>query len=208
MIKKIEWTHPRFIKSAQEFKECPSPKDPRGHYLPEIAIVGRSNVGKSTLLNYLFATQKLAKVSSTPGKTQLINFFSLSDQLSFVDLPGYGFAEVPLKVRVKWGPMIQEYLSKREQLQILLFLFDIRRTPNQEDLELMRWIEHAQKKVILVLTKIDKVSHQQMVTNTQEILKTFKAENMQYVLCSAPKRIGRELLISHLSSSLDIGGLI
>jgi GTP-binding protein len=193
-LKKIEWKNTIFVKTAVEEKEYPMVKNDRGDPLPEAAVVGRSNVGKSTLLNSLFKTP-LVRTSSTPGKTQHLNFFTVDKTLSFVDLPGYGFAKVPTQIRREWGPMILEYLNSRPSLQMILFLFDIRRTPAQEDLDLMEWIAKAGKGVILVLTKVDKVTENEKRKLTDQILKGFDVPGLHYLHFSAPKKIGREILV-------------
>jgi GTP-binding protein len=181
----------RYIKTAVEPKQFPELKNKQGNLLQEIAVVGRSNVGKSSLLNDLFQVKGLVKTSATPGKTQAVNFFVYDEALSFVDLPGYGFAQVPMSVRRKWGPMIQGYLSERPPLELLLFLFDIRRTPNAEDLELMEWIAKAEKGVILILTKVDKVTKNERAHRTKEILKAFDVPNLHVIHYSVPKQEGR-----------------
>lgn len=188
-----------------EEKEYPVIKNDRGIVLPEVAVVGRSNVGKSTLLNSLFQAP-LVRTSSTPGKTQHLNFFTVDKTLSFVDLPGYGFAKVPLAVRREWGPMIQMYLNGRESMQLILFLFDIRRIPGQEDLDLMEWIAKAGKGVILVLTKVDKVTENEKRKLTDQILKKFDTPGLHTLHFSAPKKIGREILVRmiHEAFSGDI----
>jgi GTP-binding protein len=183
-------------------REWPLLKDDRGHVLPEIAVAGRSNVGKSSLMNHLFRAKKLARVSSTPGKTQLLNFFVMNKLISIVDLPGYGFADVPLKVRKQWGPMMQEYLSKRDELKLLLFLFDIRRLPNDDDLQFMQWIAYAKKTVILVLTKVDKVSRNELIQQTQKIISAFEIPNLPHIHYSVPKNVGREGLIRMIKEGI------
>lgn len=200
---KYVFKNARFIKSATETKAYPLMKLPSGLEMTEIAVAGRSNVGKSSLLNHLFQSKDLVKTSSVPGKTQLINFFSLDDTLSFVDLPGYGYAKVPMQVRKKWGPMIQEYLEKRSQLKVILFLFDIRRMPNDEDRELVEWISNADKAMILILTKVDKVTKNEKAANTRKILQAFNCENLHYIHYSTTKNIGRKELISMLVDAID-----
>lgn len=185
---------PKFIKSATHPSEFPLLKDDRGELLPEIAIAGRSNVGKSSMLNHLFAVKDLVKTSSTPGKTQLLNFFYVPNQLCCVDLPGYGFAKVPVEIRKKWGPMVQKYLQNRETLELILFLIDIRRIPSEEDLQLMDWILEAGKAVILVITKIDKVNENEKAAQTVKILEAFDLPDLHYVHYSVPKNKGREEL--------------
>src|SRR5262245_55930539 len=138
-MKKYLFRNAKFIKTAVKAKDYPVLRDLSGNILPEIAVAGRSNVGKSSLLNHLFHSPNLVKTSSTPGKTQALNFFTVNDELTFVDLPGYGYAKVPQSIRKEWGPMVQEYLQKREMLKLILFLFDIRRLPNEEDIEFLEW---------------------------------------------------------------------
>jgi len=184
-----------FIKTAVLAKDYPVLRNRSGQLMVEIAVVGRSNVGKSSLLNDLFNSKDLVKTSSTPGKTQAINFFTVDDQFAFVDLPGYGYAQVPLKVRKQWGPMIQEYLSNRESLKVILFLFDIRRIPNQEDIELLEWIAFHQKAMILVMTKADKLNQSERSSNSKNILKAFNTENLFWTSYSTKKNIGRRELI-------------
>lgn len=194
-MKKIDWSKSLFVKTAKEVSEFPTIKNDRGVLLPEVAVVGRSNVGKSTLLNSLFHTKTLVRTSSTPGKTQHLNFFTVDKTFSFVDLPGYGFAKVPTAVRKEWGPMIQGYLNAREPLGLILFLFDIRRIPTEEDLDLMEWIAKAGKGVILVLTKVDKVTENEKRKSTDAILKKFNIPNLHYLHFSAPQKVGREILV-------------
>ncbi|KAF3361714.1 putative GTP-binding protein EngB [Chlamydiales bacterium STE3] len=184
-----------FVTTAVSLEKCPDLKDDRGELLREIAVAGRSNVGKSSLLNDLFRAKGLVKTSATPGKTQCLNFFKLGKQLVFADLPGYGYAKVPPSVRKKWGPMIQTYLEKREPLQLILFLFDIRRVPNDEDKEFMEWIAQSGKAAILILTKADKVTRNELAANTQKILNAFACENLHYVHYSVNKPVGRDKLI-------------
>lgn len=199
---KYVFKNARFIKSATKASAYPVMKLPSGAEMTEIAVAGRSNVGKSSLLNHLFQSRDLVKTSSVPGKTQLINFFTLNDYLSFVDLPGYGYAKVPTDVRKKWGPMIQEYLEKRSQLKLILLLFDIRRIPNDEDRELIEWMVEADKSVILVLTKIDKVTKNEKAANTRKILQAFNCENLHYTHYSTLKNVGRKELIFMLTDAL------
>lgn len=199
---KYVFKNARFIKSATAAKAYPLMKLPSGAEMTEIAVSGRSNVGKSSLLNHLFQSKDLVKTSSVPGKTQLLNFFSLNDTLSFVDLPGYGYAKVPMQVRKNWGPMIQEYLEKRSQLKLILLLFDIRRIPNDEDRQLVEWIAAADKSMILVLTKVDKVTTNEKAANTRKILQAFNCENLHYTHYSTTKNVGRKELISMLIDAI------
>ncbi len=144
-----------FIKSAFEKKHYPPPDR------PEVAFAGKSNVGKSSLLNTLVNRRKLARISSTPGRTQAINFFRFGKTLYLVDLPGYGFAKVPTKIKKSWGLMVEEYLRIRETLKAVVVILDIRRDPSSGDEDLINWLNHYHIEPILVLTKADKISRQQ-----------------------------------------------
>lgn len=192
----------KFIKTAIQPKDYPDLKNLSGQLMPEIAVAGRSNVGKSSLLNNLFQADGLVKTSSTPGKTQAINFFTLNNNLAFVDLPGYGYAKVSQSVRKQWGPMVQKYLEQRETLQLILFLFDIRRMPNEDDKKLIDWIMHSQKGMILVLTKVDKVTQSEKAINTRNILEALNLENLHSVQYSVPKGLGRKQLIGMINDAL------
>jgi GTP-binding protein len=129
---------------------------------PEIAFAGKSNVGKSSLLNVLVNRKKLARTSSTPGRTQSLNFFELKDKnIYLVDLPGYGFASVPLQVKKSWGTMVETYLSSRPNLKAVVVILDIRRDPGEGDLNLLNWLNQYGIQSIPVLTKADKFSRSQ-----------------------------------------------
>lgn len=142
----------RFIKSAVKRADYPESA------LPEIAVAGRSNVGKSSLINKLVNRRRLARVSNTPGRTQLLNFFQVDDRFMLCDLPGYGFAKVPRAIKAQWGTMIETYLIERAQLRALLLLMDARRDPGQWERDLFTWCSHHGRTVVPVITKIDKLS--------------------------------------------------
>lgn len=192
----------QFIKTAIYSKDYPIVKNKSGKVLPEVAVVGRSNVGKSSLLNHLFHA-KIVRTSVTPGKTQALNFFNYQDEICFADLPGYGYAAVPLQVKKEWGPMIARYLEERESLKLILFLLDIRRTPNEEDQQLMEWIRFYQKPVILVFTKTDKLNQSEKQANGKKILKELEAVDLPYVQYSVPKNLGERELLSKIKESLQ-----
>ncbi|MBA2369292.1 MAG: YihA family ribosome biogenesis GTP-binding protein [Candidatus Protochlamydia sp.] len=188
--------HAHFVKTAVDPKDYPVIRNQSGKILPEIAVVGRSNVGKSSLLNLLFQSKNLVKTSSTPGKTQTLNFFKMNDEIAFADLPGYGYAKVPPSVKKQWGPMVRSYLEQRESLALILFLLDIRRIPNEEDLQFIEWVLFNEKPLILVLTKIDKVNQKEVRGNTAKILETLDLDNLHYIHFSVPKNRGeRELML-------------
>ena len=141
-----------FIKSSPDYRDCPEGQ------LPEYAFIGRSNVGKSSLINMLTGRKGLAKISGTPGKTQLINHFLINEQWYLVDLPGYGFAKISKKIRLTWERMIFNYLAERENLVNTFILIDSRHEPLKPDLDLISWFGEHQKPFVLVFTKSDKLS--------------------------------------------------
>lgn len=200
---RLSFKSPKFIKTALKEAHYPRLHDLKGQEMVEIAVAGRSNVGKSSLLNHLFQRKNLVKTSSTPGKTQALNFFTVDSSVALVDLPGYGFAKVPQHVRKLWGPMVQNYLEKREPLQLVLFLFDIRRMPNADDFQMLEWLMHANQAVILVLTKVDKVSRNEKKSCTEKILKAFNVENLYYTYYSSMKNVGRKELIAMINDALS-----
>ncbi|MBE9574523.1 MAG: YihA family ribosome biogenesis GTP-binding protein [Proteobacteria bacterium] len=141
-----------FLKSAVRPEQFPPPDR------PEVAFAGRSNVGKSSLINRLVNSPKLARTSSRPGRTRAINFFSVGKVFCLTDLPGYGYAEVPLNVRRNWKVLVDSYLKKRLNLKSVVVILDIRRNPAQGDLDLLHWLRTFEIKTIIVLTKTDKLS--------------------------------------------------
>jgi len=138
--------------------EFPTLKDPRGAFLPEIALAGRSNVGKSSLINHLLGQKKLAKISATPGKTQLLNFFVIDERFLLVDLPGYGFAKAPREEVEKWSSAIDSYLHQSTALRLILLLVDSRRELGKQDQCLIQWAEDKKIPLFVIFTKTDKLS--------------------------------------------------
>ena len=146
------------VLSAEFVKSATKPSEyPLGN-LPEVAIAGKSNVGKSSLINTLVSRKNLAKTSSQPGRTQTINFFRVNEKLSLVDLPGYGFAKAPLEVRKAWKPMVETYLQTREAIRLVILILDSRRGPSSDDSTLLDWLEYHEIPALIVLTKADKLS--------------------------------------------------
>ena len=182
------------IKSAEFVTSATKPAQYPPALLPEIAFAGRSNVGKSSLINTLVNRKRLVKTSSTPGRTQLINFFDINGQVGFVDLPGYGYAKVPVSVRKKWGPMIETYLSGRETLRGVVVIMDIRRIPRQEELNLLGWLAHYSISGIAVLTKTDKLSKNKQAQQHHMIAQSLEMDKDDFILFSAKTRRGRDTL--------------
>ena len=180
------------ILSAEFVTSAAQPSQYPLEGLPEIAFAGRSNVGKSSLINILVNRKHLVKTSSTPGRTQLINFFDINENLTFVDLPGYGYARVPASVQKKWGPMIETYLSGRRTLKGVVVIMDIRRTPRVEELNLIDWLNHYSIAKILVLTKADKLSKTKQGKQRSAHAETLRDEQNNLILFSAKSRQGRE----------------
>ena len=154
----------------------------KSHYLqddiPEVALAGRSNVGKSSFINTMLNRKNLARTSGKPGKTQLLNFFNIDDKLRFVDVPGYGYARVSKKEREKWGKMIEEYLTSRENLRAVISLVDLRHEPSADDVQMYEFLKYYEIPVILVATKADKIprgkwnKHESMIKKKLDFDKT------------------------------------
>lgn len=185
-----------FIKSATKPEHYPEDG------LPEVAFAGRSNVGKSSLINCLVQRKNLVKTSSTPGCTQLINFFSLNETISLVDLPGYGYAKVSKKIRSQWQPMIETYLSNRKTLMGLVLLIDIRRDPGKEELELVQWLQNKQLPFLVVLTKSDKLSKMNQSKRCDSICNQLNRTKEEVILFSSKTRAGRETVLSEIENLL------
>jgi GTP-binding protein len=176
-------------------------KGANGKVMPEVAIIGRSNVGKSSLLNHFFGDKSLAKTSSQPGKTQTINVFIADDAVAFVDLPGYGFAKVPKELRAAWGPMIEKYLSGRPQINLVLFLFDLRRDPSPEDVEMLGWLAHFGQEVIIVMTKSDKIVPSLRQKHAEDIIRKLKIE-APVILFTTKEAKGKDALKALMAQKL------
>lgn len=163
--------------------------------LPEIAFAGRSNVGKSSLINTLLKRKGLARTSNTPGRTQEINFFTVNQRLAFIDLPGYGYAKVPEAIRQQWGPMIETYLSERETLRLVILILDIRRDPTEQDRQLIGWLEFYRLPFLVALTKIDKVSRSELGRRQRRIGEDLGlSPATPLISLSAKTGVGKDLL--------------
>jgi len=180
------------IKSAEFVTSAVKQSQYPPEVLPEIAFAGRSNVGKSSLINTLVNRKHLVKTSSTPGRTQLINFFDINSNLTFVDLPGFGYAKVPISVRKTWGPMIETFLSARRTLKGVVIIMDIRRLPREEEENLIHWLAHFSIARIYVLTKTDKLSKTKIVKQQTAIVRSLAVDKEDVILFSAKTRRGKD----------------
>jgi len=192
------------IKSAEFITSAvkPSQYPPTG--LPEIAFAGRSNVGKSSLINTLINRKRLVKTSSTPGRTQLINFFLVNKEFSFVDLPGYGYAKVPASVQKNWGPMIETYLTFRKTLKGVVLIMDLRRIPGKYETDIMDWLYHYDIPAVLVLTKADKLSKTKQIKQHLLISQALSIDMNYLILFSAKSRQGKDDVWNAVERLLNI----
>lgn len=180
------------IKSAEFVKSAAKPSQYPPAVLPEIAFAGRSNVGKSSLINTLLNRKRLVKTSATPGRTQLINFFNINHKFTFVDIPGYGYAKVPPSIKKRWGPMIETYIATRSTLRGVVLMIDIRRTPAADELNLLDWFKHYRIPFVLVLTKSDKLSKSKQKHRQDLIAKALSVSQENLIVFSAKSRQGRD----------------
>lgn len=191
------------VVSAEYVKSCVKFADYPREPLPEIAFAGRSNAGKSSLINSLVERKGLVKVSSMPGKTRLLSWFRVNRRVMFCDLPGYGFANVPHQMRISWGEMIETYLSRREQLRGLVIITDVRRGFEEDDLQLMHAALHLQLHVILVATKCDKLSKNELHRRKLAIARELSVDpDVDIVWYSSESRLGRDALWRRIESLL------
>jgi GTP-binding protein len=194
MIKKAS-----FVISNTDYRKCPSP------IKPEFAFIGRSNVGKSSLVNMLTGNKNLAKISGKPGKTQLINHFVINDNWYLVDLPGYGFAKVSKSIKSTWEKMISDYLINRENLVAVCVLVDSRLDPQQIDLEFITWCGQKEIPFVVIFTKSDKQSKSKTSLNVTKFLQAcigIFGEEPQYFITSAQTAEGKEELVHFIEAEV------
>ena len=193
-----------FAQSATFITSAVYPKSYPETALPEVAIAGRSNVGKSTLINGLVNRKKLAKVSNTPGRTQLLNFFLINNAFVLCDLPGYGYAKVPAEIRKNWRPMIETYLARREQLKLLMLLVDIRRDPGTFETDLIGWATAHGLAILPVATKLDKLSASKRKPALNRVAKGLGLDSRSLFGWSALSGEGGERLWHTLNRRLNL----
>jgi len=193
-ISNQSFTDVRFLTSVFDLKQLP-PQE-----IPEIAFAGRSNVGKSSLLNCLVNRRNLVKTSAKPGKTQSLNFFLLDNCIYLVDLPGYGYARVSKKMQASWQNLITAYLETRENLKCVVVIVDLRHEVKIVDLQLLDWLRNCNKPYLLVYTKADKLSANQRSKNAAILDAGFGVSKSDRVLFSAKTGMGRDNLLSALDS--------
>ena len=189
----------RFTKSVVDITGVPA--DP----FPHIAIAGRSNVGKSSLINALLRRRSLARISSSPGRTRMINFFLVNESFYLVDLPGYGYASVDYKTRLSWGPLVHDYLDSSTRLQRVIMLLDIRRNVTAGDAQLLHWLSVNQKPVTLVLTKADKFKASKRALQVRQWQRELQAAGIGEtpIIFSVPKKLGRDHLLEVMAKSVE-----
>lgn len=193
----------KFVSSSPALKGCPPPKE------PEFAFIGRSNVGKSSLINMLINKKGLAKTSSTPGKTKLINHFLINNSWYLVDLPGYGYAKVSKDKRSEFQKSILEYIGKRDTLYCLFVLIDSRIQPQAVDLRFINWLGEGEVPFVIVFTKTDKVSQTEWNQNVEEFKKSLSESWDQLpsiIYSSAVNKLGRNEILGSISEALKKTG--
>lgn len=194
----ININNSKFEISAVAEKQYPATE------LPDIAFIGRSNVGKSTLINSLLNRKKIARVSARPGKTQLINFFNIDEKLYFVDLPGYGYAKVSKQSKEAWGKMIEKYLIGRKQLKLLVLLVDIRHAPSADDKIMLNWLNEVGANYIIVATKSDKLAKTKVKARVEQLKKEFEFEGkLRIIPFSSETKQGKDELWSEIESVIS-----
>ena len=184
------------IKSAELETECGITSTLPETEMPEIAFAGKSNVGKSSLINGLLNRKSLARTSSQPGKTQTINYYNINHDLYFVDLPGYGYAQVSVEIRAKWGKMVERYLHTSKQLRLVFLLIDIRHEPSENDCIMYDWIVKNGYEPVIIATKLDKIKRSQIQKNLKIIRQKIQpVEGTIIIPFSAQTKQGKEEIL-------------
>ena len=202
---KVNTQNAEFIRSAASLKDCPRDG------LPQIAFAGRSNVGKSSVINRLLNRKNLARVGSAPGKTTHINYFKIDNKLYFVDLPGYGYAKVSKQERARWGKLIEQWFADTSLLTLGVQIVDLRHKPTADDCSMVRWFMESGKPFVVVANKHDKIKKSQWEPNLALIRETLELpEEVPVISFSAEKGLGKEellqVILDHVSEVLPAGG--
>jgi GTP-binding protein len=180
------------IKTVSFHRAAYKPEDFPRDKRPQFAVVGRSNVGKSSLINAVVNRKKVARVSQTPGKTQAVQFYLVNERFYLVDLPGYGYAKVSKTMMKSWGELVRGYLDSSEELRLMFLLLDSRRTPGEQDLQMHDWTRGAGFDEKIVLTKSDKLSNQQLIKSKTDIARDLSIETSQLIAASVVTKKGIE----------------
>lgn len=188
-----------FVKSAVYEKDYPEELSNI-----EFAFVGRSNVGKSSLINSITRRGKLARISKTPGRTQLINYFIINNEFFLVDLPGYGFAKVPKAMKAEWGQTMERYLASNRK-KLVFVLLDIRRVPTAEDMDMLHWLDHFNIPFKIIFTKMDKVSNNEKFKCLKAIRTKLEFHNEDVFFHSSLKDTGRDEILNYIEEVLNEG---
>jgi GTP-binding protein len=189
------------VHSAEFVKSATKPSEYPPGNLPEVAIAGKSNVGKSSLINTLVNRKNLARTSSQPGRTQTINFFLVNEKLSLVDLPGYGFAKAPLEVRKAWKPMVETYLQTRKAIRLVILILDARRGLSPDDSTLLDWLDYHDLPALIILTKADKLSQFERARQKKGLAAIPLLEGRPLLFFSALTGEGKEQMWSLIQKS-------
>jgi GTP-binding protein len=190
------------VSTAEFFRAAEDKKDyPPGEF-SEVAFAGRSNVGKSSMINTLLGRRNLVRTSKTPGHTRKLNFYLINGRLFFVDLPGYGFARVPLEIREKWRPMVETYLKSRKQLAGVVVIVDARRPPTESDMSLIEFLQAYDKPLIVVATKADKLTNNQ-AAEQKRIIKSAVQVDVPVVFFSALNGLGKNELWKEIKKIIE-----
>ncbi len=191
------------IRKVKLYRTVYKPEDlPQTPY-NEVAFVGRSNVGKSSLLNTLVNNFKLAKVSSEPGKTRSVNFYLVNDRFFLVDLPGYGFAKVPLEEQKRWRELIESYLKERDRLKGVFLLVDSRVGPTEKDVQMKDWLDFYGIPYVVVATKVDKLKKKERAKLGERIRETFNDSSVKVIPFSSKTREGRDVLLREIRNFVE-----
>ena len=190
----VNYSDTTFVTSVFKMNQLPEP------VYPEIAFAGRSNVGKSSLMNRLINRKNYVKTSSKPGKTQSLNYFLAGNKLFLVDLPGYGYAKVPKKLKASWQQLITEYLEQRKTLLCVVVIVDLRHSAKQQDVELIGWLRGKNIPFLTIYTKKDKLSKNEAFKNSVSLDTSFGISHQERILFSAKTGEGKEKILDHVDS--------